>query len=119
MITVFAFLGVVFLATVSASGGPTAWAETFEVTVKCDMTITQVRDLAERTIATHDLPRFWETHAIKDRGTVVRLGFLAGHLKYVQLAWAEHPTRMASFQRIDLCASSAPDAFTTRRVERR
>lgn len=99
-----------------ASCAPEKWAEQLEAKLKCDMTLEAVQALTSRRVVAHEIPRFWKTHIVHGSSTAIELGFENGHLKFAQISWAEKMTRMASFQRIDLCGTAPPSADVVHRL---
>lgn len=100
----------------AAMCAPEKWAERFELELKCDMKISEVQALVRNKINAHEVPRFWETHVVQGARTRIGLGFEDGRLKFVQISWSVQMTRMASFQRIDLCGTAPPSPDVVHRL---
>lgn len=85
------------------STGPARWGEDTAARLQCGMSVEDAGRIAGRDIEKSEVPRGWSTHVIRGGRTELWLGFPEGKLRWVQVLWAQRMTRMAMYDRIDLC----------------
>ena len=88
---------------------PAKWAEELESLATCGMPKAELERIARRPIEVMEVPRGWTTHVIRDESTEVWLGLAEDKLLWLQVAWAAKPTKMATYQKVDLCGSTPDD----------
>jgi hypothetical protein len=109
----------IIMTAVTACSGPSKKMVDLEDALQCDMTIDEVEALANNRVEALESPRRWRTHAVTSADSVLNLGFRQGRLKLSQLTWNELPTRVASYQVVDLCGDAPKEMEATHKLRER
>ncbi len=115
----FSVLSLALSGLLTSTAGCAAsdkWAEDLENALKCGMTGKEVAKLAGTQPTALERQDRWRTHIIERAPTRVSFGFSNGRLKLAQISWDEKPTRIASYQVLDLCGDASPDLEATYRL---
>lgn len=101
------------------SPGPSSELVSLEASLECGMTVDQVGPISGHDFHALEVPIGWITHIMHAGKSELYFGFREGKLESIQVAWQQLPTRIATFQRVDLCRTTNDPMASTPLKNRR